>query len=154
MTSLIKKQLGEGYKNLDDVLAPYITALENKDDDIRIKGKTIQQACREQPSLLAYYDERKVELYTYVRFFEKEIKRIRSNLYKSYLENYSRDLTDRSIEKYIDGEKAYLHVKEKYDGVLELYQVYDSIVETFKNRGYSLNNITKIYTSALQDTVL
>jgi len=149
----IKRDLGEHYKNLGQMLLPYIAELENKDEDLKIKGKTIEEANREQPQNLSYYDERRVELKTLVRFFECEIARVRSKLLKG-MEQYPRDLSDRMKEKYIDDDESYLSVYEQYLSVKELYGLYESLVDSFRARGFALNNITKIRVAALEDVIL
>jgi len=149
----IKDDLGENYKNLSQMLTPFIEQLENKEADLGIKGKTIEFANREQSQHLSYYDERRVELSTLVKFFESELARVRSKLLKG-LENYGRDLSDRMKDKYIDDDEAYLNVYEKYLAVREIYELYVSAVESFKARGYALNNITKIRVAALEDVIL
>ena len=149
----IKEDLGEGYVNLGAMLEPYLTQLNTKDEHLEIKGKTIELANREQPQHLAYYDERRIELNTFVKFFESEIARVRSKLLKG-MEKYPRDLSDRMKEKYIDEDEAYLRVLEKYLAVKEVYGLYESAVECFKARGYALNNITKIRVASLEDVIL
>ena len=149
----IKEELGEDYKNLGKMLEPYLAELETKDEHLGIKGKTIELANREQPQHLAYYDERRVELNTLVKFFESEIARVRSKLIKG-MEQYPRDLSDRMKEKYVDQEEMYLKVHEKYLAVKEVYGLYDSVVECFRARGYALNNITKIRVASLEDVIL
>lgn len=149
----IKEDLGPEYKNLGKMLEPYIMDLENKDAALGIKGKTIELANREQPQHLAYYDERRVELHTLVKFFEAEIARVRSKLLKG-MEQYPRELTDRMKDKYIDDDEAYLAVIEKYLAVKEVYGLYDSLVECFRARGFALNNITKIRVASLEDVIL
>ena len=149
----IKIDLGENYINLSPMLNPYIEALANKDVDLRIKGKTIEHANREQPQHLSYYDERCVELNTYVKFFECEIARVRSQLLKG-MEAYPRDLSDRMKEKYIDQEDAYLKVYEKYLAVKEIHGQFVSVVDAFRARGFALNNITKIRVASLEDVIL
>jgi hypothetical protein len=149
----LKEDLGEGYVNLNNLLTPYVEELVNKEAHLDIKGKTIERANREQPQHLAYYDERRIELYTLVKFFEAEIARIRSKLIKN-MENYPRDLSDRMKDKYVDQEEAYLEVYHKFLAVKEMYGLFESTVECFKARGYALNNITKIRVASLEDVIL
>lgn len=150
----LKDAIGKNYENLNKLLNPYIEALDDKEETLKLKGKRLEHANREQASWLSFYDERRIELATYVRFFEMEIKRVRSKLYRNYLEHHSRDLNDRTIEKYLDSEDAFLNVSEKYLAVKELYGQYESIVESFKARGYALNNITRIRVASLEDVVI
>lgn len=150
----LRSVFGEDYINLEKTLEPYIESLGERDEHLTIKGKTLEIANREQSSWLSFYDERRIELTTYVRFFEMEEKRIRGTLFKSYLEHYPRDLGERAIEKYIDIEQAYLEIHEKLLAVKELATLYESAVDAFKARGYALNNITRIRVASLEDVVI
>ncbi len=151
--SYIRKQLGENYKNYATVLNEYADVLMNYDENLAIKGKLLEHSNREQPIWLAYYDERKIELKVYVEFFELEIMRVKAKLLKG-METYPRELSDRMKEKYIEGEQAYLDVYEKYLEVKEMYGKFDSIVNSFIQRGYALRNITNRRVAGLEDVTI
>lgn len=149
----IRKTLGEDYVNLDRVLTPYLEALEDKEVHLRIEGKRLEHANREQASWLSFYDERRIELGTYVKFFELEIGRVKAKCLKA-MEQYPRELSDRMKEKYIEGEEEFLKVNEILLAVKELHSEYESIVNAFKDRGFALRNITNIRVHALEDVVI
>lgn len=149
----IRKTIGDKYENLEAILAPYIEDLDEKEQNLKIEGKRLELANREQASWLSYYDERRIELATYVKFFEMELSRVRSTILKN-MERYPKDLSDRARDKYIDSHEDYLNVYELYLTVKELYSEYESIVNAFIQRGYSLRNITNIRVAALEDVVI
>lgn len=141
------------YKNLGTILGSYLSEIDNIEAKIGIKGKTLEQANKENPSEHYYYDKRRVELSTLVKYFEREIDRVRSKLFKG-LDNNNKELNDRAKDKYIDSEPQYLDVHEFYLEVKEVYEQYVAICEAFKTRGYALNNITKIRCASLEDAML
>lgn len=151
--SIILK-LGEKYSKLPDLLSQYEDDLEDVTDILEIKGKRLEAANVENSPWQHYYDQRKIELYTLMKYFEMEEVRVRGKLFRSYKEGHSRDLNEREIAKYIDAEEAYLTVHQLYLEVQELYKKYDAVVNAFTARGYSLNNITKIRCNALEDVEL
>lgn len=142
------------YKNLAKILGSYINEIGNIEQKIQIKGKTLEQANKENPSEYYYYDKRRVELSTLVKYFEREIDRVRGKLFRGFTENNPRDISDRAKDKYIDCEQAYLDVHEYFLEVKEIYEEYVAICEAFKTRGYSLNNITKIRVASLENAEL
>lgn len=146
--------LGENYSKLPSILEAYENALIDYEENIKIEGKLLEHANREQAAWQSFYDQKRLELYTLVKYFEGQINKVRGILYKRYTENYSRELSDRLKDKYIDKEEEYLNIFEIYLEVKELYNKYESIVETFKSRGYALNNITKIRVAALEDVTI
>lgn len=146
--------LGKGYENLAAVLAEYDKALEEADDILEVKGKTLEQANKENPAWQAYYDQKRIELKTLVDYMEMQVNRVRGRLFKSYTETYQRDITDRAKDKYIDNEEAFLTTNEIYLEVKEMHNRYQAIVDGFTSRGYALNNITKIRVASLEDVML
>lgn len=147
-------ELGEKFKNLPNILEQYENELQDAEDNLRLKGKTIQVANRENPTWKSYYDQRKSELKTLVEYLEVQVKRIRGRLYRQYNEKYARELDHRAIEKYIDNEDAVLRTTEVLLEVKEVYEKYQALVEAFTARGYALNNVTKLIVASLEDVTL
>lgn len=144
----------ERFKNLPAILADYNDELKGAEQDIQIKGKSLEGANRENPSLYSYYDQRRVELKTLVEFMDNQVQRTRGRLFRTFTENNNRDLSDRAKDKFIDGEQAYLDIFEIYLEVKEVCESYASIVEAIKFRGYSLNNITKARVANMENASL
>lgn len=151
--SFIRKELGENFKNFNKIFNKYAEIIINYENNLDIKGKLLEHANREQASWLAYYDERRIELKTYVEFFELEIQKTKVQLLKG-MEVYPRELSDRMKEKYVEGEQAYMDIYEKYLEVKEIYGKFDSIVNAFVQRGYSLRNITNLRVASLENVVV
>ncbi len=144
----------ESITNIPKVVEIYEGYLQNFSDNLAIKGKRLELANYEQASWLSYYDERKVELRSIVRYMEAHVERVRGKLWKDYTENYSRELSPKDKEQYINHEKSYLSANELFLEVRELYEKFESAVESFKARGYALNNIVKIRVADLGDFVV
>ena len=146
--------LGKDAVNLPNILDEYETALEGYEKNLVIKGKKLEHANSEHPGWQSYYDERRIELHTLVKYFEVQISRVRGTLFKSYTETYSRELDGRSKDRYIDHESEYLKINEIYLEVKDLHDRYAAVVDAFRSRGFALNNITKIRVAALEDAVI
>lgn len=136
------------------ILGDFEDALDGVEKVLKIEGKKLEHANRENPTWQHYYDQKKIELSTLRKFYEMEVARVRASLFRSYTESSSRELSDRAKDKYIDNEKAYLDANEILLEIEELYQKYDSVVQAFQSRGYALNNITKIRCASLEDAMV
>jgi len=147
-------ELGDGNENLKTILDRYDAALEDVEENLIIKGKKLEHANREHPGWQSYYDERRIELHTLVKYFEAQVNKVRGKLFKDYTETYSRELTDRGKDKYIDKEESYLNIYEVYLEVKETHDQFVRVVDAFKSRGFALNNITKIRVAAMEDAVI
>lgn len=121
---------------------------------LELKGKRIDHANVEQPGWLAYYDERCRELNVICKWFEMKVDATRGRLWKDYTDNSSRELSPRDKDHYINNEPDYINYYELYLAFRELYEKYGAVVDGFKQRGYSLNNLTRLYTASLPDVIL
>ena len=144
--------LGNGYINLPNILIQFENELKEASTRLENKGKLLETCLSENSAFMHYYDERKNMLYTLVKFFKMEIERVRSTLYISYTENYSKSLSHQQILKYLDGEKAFITVQQLSLEVEEMYEQYVSAVENFKGRGFALQYITKLRVAQLEFT--
>lgn len=134
--------LNGNLNQLLDVISQYETDLNEYEQHLTLKGKTLEYALKEQPTWSAYYGERAVELSTLVKHLEVQIKRVRGKLTVQYNENYNPSLSERMTEKYIDRESEYLSIYELYLEVKELLDKYEMILESFNRRGFALRDIT------------
>lgn len=146
--------LGKNFERLPDVLDEFESELDGVEKSIAIEGKRLEAANREQSVWLHYYDQKRIELHTLVKYMELQVSKVRGKLFRSYTEAHQRELSDRAKDKYIDNEQSYLDMYEIYLEIKELYDKYQSVVDAFQQRGYSLNNITKIRVASLEDVEL
>lgn len=147
-------ELGEGYSNLPSIIAEYEDLLSGVEEKISIKGKSIEHANRENPTWQLYYDQKRIELHTLVRYLESQMSRVRGKLFRSYTEAHQRELSDRAKDKYIDNEDAFLAINELYLEIKEVYDKYQAVCDAYKSRGYALNNITKVRVASLEDAMI
>lgn len=141
-------------KNIPELLFKYEDALEGHEENLKIKGKNLEKANVENPSWLAYYDQRRIELHSLARFVEMKLDQTKGKLWKMYTENYSRELAARDKDQYIAREAEYLKVYQVLITVEELLKKYSSVVDAFQNRGYALRNITSLRVATMEDVVL
>ena len=128
--------------------------LQGWEDNIRIDGKNIASANVEQPSWIAYYDQICVEMGTVLDYAELLVKKVRAETMKKVKTSWGADYTDSALQKVIDGSEGFIYQQQIYLEVKELYDKCKSIVEAFKQRSYSLNNLVKIHEAEFQNLTI
>lgn len=146
--------LGKDKENLIPIILRYTEDLEEARANLEIEGKTLEKANREHASHQFFYDERKSELYILMKFLEREVDRVRGELWQRYTENHSADLNTKDKDQYINKDKKYLDEQEKYLHVMELYEKYKALCDAYTSRGYALRNITNLRVAALENVVM
>lgn len=122
--------------------------------DINLNGKNLQSALIEQPSFLARYDQLAAEAGYYVDCVDILVKKIRAERIRYIKQNFAKDYTDSAIQKIVDGDEQYLNTYQIYVEVKYLYDRCKSLVDSFKQRSYALNNIVKVRENELEDITI
>lgn len=146
--------VADDLSNIPEILDKYEDALVGHENHLKIKGKNLESANVENPSWMAYYDQRKIELNSLARFIEMKLEQEKGKLWKAYTEAYSRELSARDKDQYISKDPAYLKVYQVLIIIEELLKKYSSVVDAFQNRGYALRNITSLRVASMEDVVL
>ena len=134
-------------------LAVYEKDIGEAEARLTMKGKTGTEAIQEQPGWLAYYGTRKAEAGKLLKYLDARVMSCRSALYRNY-ENYSRALSDRMVDKYIDNDPEYLNYLELYLEVKEIHESLDAIHNAFVARGFSLRDWTALKVVQMQNDVI
>lgn len=152
--STIAKLGGTNLPNLPKVLASIEKRLDGWEKNIQLDGKNIEIANVEQPSWIAYYDQLCVETGIILDYVELQVKKVRAERIKYVRSNSSREYTDTAIQKVIDDNEEFIKIQELYLEVKEIYDKCKAVVEAFKQRSYSLNNIVKIREAELENITI
>lgn len=149
-------RLSQNYDILPELIEEYELIIDEEEvaKRLAIKGKVLETANTEQAGWQFYYETRKAEVYSIVKWLEAKLAAVRGRYFKKYTENYSRELNDRTKDKYIDNETEVLNQLEVYLQVKELHEKYEAVCDAFKSRGFALRNITEIRIRSLEDTII
>lgn len=77
--------LKKDFSILPDILAEYDDALEKARVMLPIAGKTLDVAQKEQCGGYAFFDERRAELKTLVKFMNAQVEKVRGELTRKYM---------------------------------------------------------------------
>lgn len=143
------------YDKLPALILEYDEHLDHVEERIAIKGKGLEAANVENAAWQVFYDQKRVEMRTVLKYMTMEIERVRGKLYKHLKEGGSnRELGEREINQYINQEESYLHMKQLQLEVEELYEKYKTVIDAFTTRGYALRNITELRISQLEGAII
>lgn len=146
--------IGPKNAGLPVLIAEYEDAFQDVEQHLKLTGKSLDSALKEQGSWVIFYAQRRAELKTILKYMDDQVAAVRGSLAKRYVENYSRALGERVMNSFIDGEQEYLRIRELYLEVEDLYNRYDAAVDAFEKRGYALRDLTNARIHQLQNSQL
>jgi len=121
--------------------------------EVKIYGN-IEKASSSLPGIVEHRFNQLQEIEAILEYLNIELRRIRSKVFKKYLENYQRALSSRDVEKYVDGEADVVDMEKIINEFAMLRNQWLGIVKALEIKQWQLSNIIKLRTSGLEDIVI
>ena len=121
----------------------YDEAIIEGETAILIRNKTLEDANREQAELLVKYSHLHTEVKNIGRMLDSKGDQLKAGLHRNIRSTSDKSLSDRTIDKFVDGEQSVLDHAAIVIEFKMLEEKLAALVEAIKIRGFALNNITK-----------
>lgn len=144
----------EDHSNLNDILSEYDKIAEVAKDLVDIKNTQLKDSLASQPMEYSFFRRCVTNIKGLLDYYDAAMKYERGKFYNEIRVSNSRELNDRAINQVIDGKDEIFQLTNSYLCVKETYDRFIGIVESYNQRGYALNNITKALEASVMDTLL
>lgn len=139
--------------NLDNAIVYFENELDGAIIETKITG-TLERNSQELSGITAHRFGQLQEVEAILKYLNIQYDRMRSKHYRNYLEHYQRDLTDRSIEKYIDGEDDIVMMAEMINEISLTRNKYLAITKGLDTKQYQIGHIVRLRTAGLENITL
>jgi hypothetical protein len=147
--SKVTKDIG----NIPDAVAHFESELIDAKDEVRIKGN-IEKAAAAMPGIVEHRYNQLQEIEAILEYLNIELRRLRSSLFRKYLENYQRALTSRDVEKYVDGEADVVDMEKIINEFALLRNKWLGITKALDQKQWQITNIVKLRVAGMEDATL
>jgi hypothetical protein len=127
--------------------------LESAQKEPRITGN-IEKNAQELSGIMSHRFGQLQEIEAILKHLNIRYDKMRSDHYRRYLERYNRDLTDRSIEKYIDGEEDIVGMATIINEVSLVRNRYLALIKGLDIKQFQISNIVKLRVVGMEDAHL
>lgn len=146
--------LGKKFEQLPDILKAYQDEYDDCIDHQKLEGRTLGQISTENSAYGSYYAERASELKHLYDYMDMRKDEVIGKLYQGFKKGSNVALGEREILHYIKSDPEFIRVNIATLEVKELLDKFQAAVQTFKNIGYAMNNLTALRVAGLEDTML
>lgn len=147
--SKVSKDIG----NIPDAIAYFENELVEARKDSRISGN-IERASASMPGIVETRYTQLQEIEAILEYLNIELRRLRSSLFRKYLETYQRALTSRDVEKYVDGEADVVDMEKIINEFALLRNKWLGITKALDVKQWQLSNIIKLRVAGMEDATL
>jgi hypothetical protein len=138
---------------IPDAVAHFETELQLARKDTKISGN-IEKASAAMPGIVEERFSQLQEIEAILEYLNIELRRLRSSLFRKYLETYQRALTSRDVEKYVDGEADVVDMEKIINEFALLRNKWLGITKGLDIKQWQLSNIIKLRVAGMEDASL
>lgn len=146
-------QIATDLSKLPDAIDWFQRQLETAWVETKIVG-SVEKNSQELSGIMAYRFGQLQEIEAILKLVNIRYDKIRSDYYRKYLERYQRDLTDRSIEKYIDGEDDVVSMLILINEVALVRNKYLALIKGLDVKQFQISNIVRLRIQGMEDAHL
>jgi len=138
---------------IPDAVVYYEAELEAARNDSRIAGN-IEKAAANMPGIVELRYSQLQEIEAILEYLNIELRRLKSQHFRKYLENYQRALSSRDCEKYVEGESDVVDFEKIINEFALLRNKWLGITKALDIKQWQLSNIIKLRVAGMEDASL
>lgn len=138
-------------------IVPFVTHFEKELVDarkeIKIKG-SLEKLASDLPGIVEHRFRQLQEIEAVMAMFETELKKIRSQKFRMFLEKYQRALSSTDAWKYVDGESDVANMCDLINEVALVRNQFVGITKGLDQKSYMLGHVVKLRQVGIEDATL
>ena len=138
---------------IPDAVAYFEAELLVAKNDSRIAGN-IEKAAASMPGIVEQRYSQLQEIEAILEYLNIELRRLKSQHFRKYLENYQRALSSRDCEKYVEGESDVVDFEKIIIEFALLRNKWLGITKALDIKQWQLSNIIKLRVAGMEDATL
>lgn len=143
----------EDLSEIPAAISYYEAEIDNAKNETKIVG-SLEKNSQELSGITSHRFGQLQELEAILKHLNIKYDKMRSDHYRKYLERYQRDLSDRSIEKYIDGESDIVDMSILINELSLVRNKYLAIMKGLDIKNWQISNIVRLRVVGMEDANL
>lgn len=140
-------------KKIPDAILYFNTEYEQARKECRIYGN-LEKASASLPGIVEHRFQQLQEIEAILEYLNIEKRKLRSQHFRKYLENYQRALSSRDVEKYVEGEADVVDFEKIVNEFALLRNRWLGITKGLDQKQWQLTNIVKLRVAGMEDATI
>jgi len=146
-------KVSQDISNIPEAIVYFEYELTEARREVKIAGN-IEKAAASMPGIVEHRYNQLQEIEAILEYLNIEQRRLRSQFFKKYLENYARALSSRDVEKYVDGEADVVDFEKIINEFALLRNKWLGIIKALDIKQWQLSNVIKLRVAGMEDASL
>lgn len=131
----------------------YNAELQAAKVEVRITGN-VERAAASMPGIVEQRFSQLQEIEAILEYLNIELRRLKSQHFRKYLENYQRALSSRDCEKFVDGEADVVDFEKIINEFALLRNKWLGITKALDQKQWQITNIVKLRVAGMEDATV
>ncbi len=141
--------------NLPDCIEYFDSELTDaRANDLSLKGKPLEKFSAEIPGIVEHRYNQLQEIEAILEYLNIQLKRIRRDAFRKYLEHHDRALSSRDAGTYADGNEDVITMAILINEFSLLRNRWIGLHKGIEAKNYQLNNIVRLRVAGLDDATI
>ena len=146
-------RVSKDISNIPDAAVFYESELQEAKIECKIFGN-IEKVSASMPGIVENRFNQLQEIEAILEYLNIELRRLKSQHFRKYLENYQRALSSRDCEKFVDGEADVVDFEKIINEFALLRNKWLGVIKALDQKQWQLTNIVKLRVAGLDDASL
>lgn len=135
---------------IPDFITHYEAELVSAKREVKVYGN-VEKNIATLPGITENRFNQLQEIEAVLNFLNIQLRKVRRKHFQKYLEAYNRALTDRTAEKYVDGEQEVIDYEVLINEVALLRNKWLGIMKALDHKSFMLGHLTRLKIAGMED---
>jgi conjugal transfer/entry exclusion protein len=143
-------EVSRDISKIPNAIAYFNTELEDARVEVKLTGN-LERASASMPGIVEHRFNQLQEIEAVLNYLNIELRRLRSQYFKQYLESYQRALSSRDVDRYVDGESDVVDYEKIINEFALLRNKWLGVLKALDQKQWQITNITKLRVAGMED---
>jgi hypothetical protein len=135
---------------IPDAVEFYKAELIEAREEVKLRGN-VEKAAAQMPGIVENRYGQLQEIEAILEYLNIELRRLRSQHFRKYLETYQRALSSRDCEKFVEGEADVIDFEKIINEFALLRNKWLGITKALDQKQWQITNIVKLRVAGMED---
>jgi hypothetical protein len=146
-------KVSKDISNIPDAVEFFNAELQDARTECRIHGN-VERTAAAMPGIVEQRFSQLQEIEAILEYLNIELRRLKSQHFRKYLENYQRSLSSRDCEKFVEGEADVVDFEKIINEFALLRNKWLGITKALDQKQWQITNIVKLRVAGMEDASL
>ncbi len=146
-------EISKDISAIPDAVEYFEAELQEAKKECRISGN-VEKAAAQMPGIVEHRFSQLQEIEAILEYLNIELRRLKSQHFRKYLENYQRALSSRDCEKFVEGEADVVDFEKIINEFALMRNKWLGITKALDQKQWQITNIVKLRVAGMEDASL